>query len=54
MFAMFLIDQNVPESLETVKLTYGNLPTSITIGNAQIPFKQSVKRWVIHLTVILL
>ena len=22
-----------------------NLPTSITIGNAQIPFKQSVKNW---------
>ena len=31
-----------------------NLPTSITIGNAQIPFKQSVKIWVLHWTVILL
>ena len=31
-----------------------NLPTSITIGNAQIPFKQSVKNWVLHWTVILL
>ena len=31
-----------------------NLPTSITIGNAQIPFKQSVKIWVLHRTVILL
>ena len=28
-----------------------NLPTSITIGNAQIPFKQSVKIWVWHLFV---
>ena len=25
-----------------------NLPTSITIGNAQIPFKQSVKNLVLH------
>ena len=31
-----------------------NLPTSITIGNAQIPFKQSVKIWVLHWNVILL
>ena len=31
-----------------------NLPTSITIGNAQIPFKQSVKNLVLHWTVILL
>ena len=31
-----------------------NLPTSITIGNAQIPFKQSGKIWVLHWTVILL
>ena len=31
-----------------------NLPTSIPIGNAQIPFKQSVKNWVLHWTVILL
>ena len=31
-----------------------NLPTSITIGNAQIPFKQSEKIWVLHWTVILL
>ena len=31
-----------------------NLPTSITIGNAQIPFKQSVKKLVLHWTVILL
>ena len=31
-----------------------NLPTSITIGNAQIPLKQSVKIWVLHWTVILL
>ena len=30
------------------------LPTSITIGNAQIPFKQSVKNLVLHWTVILL
>ena len=25
-----------------------SLPTSITMGNAQIPFKQSVKIWVLH------
>ena len=31
-----------------------NRPTSITIGNAQIPFKQSVKNLVLHQTVILL
>ena len=31
-----------------------NLPTSVTIGNAQIPFKQSVKNLVLHWTVILL
>ena len=31
-----------------------NQPTSIIIGNAQIPFKQSVKNWVLHWTVILL
>ena len=31
-----------------------NLPTSFTIGNAQIPFKQSVKNLVLHWTVILL
>ena len=31
-----------------------NLPTSITIGNAQIPFKQSVKNLVLHWTVNLL
>ena len=28
------------------------LPTSITIGNAQIPFKQSVKKIVLHWTVM--
>ena len=31
-----------------------SIPTSITIGNAQIPFKQSVNNWVLHQTVILL
>ena len=31
-----------------------NLPTSITIGNAQITFKQSIKIWVLHWTVIIL
>ena len=31
-----------------------NLPTSITIGNAHIPFKQSVMNLVFHYTVILL
>ena len=29
-----------------------NLPTSITIGNAQIPFKQSVKNLFLYYTII--
>ena len=42
-----LNDYNTAHMLVTSKRTkhLHNLPTSITIGNTQIPFKQSVKNW---------
>ena len=51
-----LNDKKTELMLVTSKRTRNlhNLPTSITIGNAQIPFKQSVKNLVLHYAVILL
>ena len=45
-----LNDTKIELMLVTSKRTrhLHNLPTSNTIGNAQIPYKQSVKNWVLH------
>ena len=49
-------DNNIDLMLVISKRTkhLHNLPTSITIGNAQIPFKHSVKNLGLNKTVILL